>query len=1544
MTAFAAARRPWWMGTVLIAGWLFLRSAPGQIVPPGLRPVAPPQESAEDEGTGLFLPTDRVKERQLDRARRLLEEGRHSDAATLLDELIAADRDAFVQGDDATSSRLSIKAEAAAIVAGLPRPAREAYDLLFRSRAERMLGEAIATDDDEAIVAVARRWFETPAGHRAAILAAVSALESGQPLAASAWLDRLAASDAAAAFEPTLTVMRAVARQRSGDTVAAATLLATVAGRGAVSIGGAPLDLSGEPGQALARLSAHGGTPAAAPAAEWRQVRGDPARNALVAATRPLLVPRYRVPLTRHPEESRLLERRRKVSADKNQPLMPAGIPLAVGSLIVVHTPLGVLGIDFETGKRVWLASAGLAGRGVGDAGDGDDGGQSILGRAFDDATSGGLASDGRLVFAIESPREALTATVAPQGFQIINGMRTASWQGGNTLSAYDTTAGGAVRWRLPADAGGRGGNGSSTWYMGAPLVVGAELFVLAESRGEIRLDVLDAETGGLRWSQPLAELDDRQAIAGADALGRRIAGLTPALGGGVLVCPLGAGSVVAVDLATRTLRWAHTYERVATEVDPRQQMMQRQVPQQQSETADVDGWRDACPVIVGSRVLLTPPDATELLCLDLADGRMLWQQPPRGRLQIAGVVDDRVILLGPGGVEAVSLQDGSRSWQTPYGAAGVAPSGRGILTATRLFLPLDTPEVVEFSLADGAVVGRSAARGGSVPGNLVAYRGEVISRGVDTLEVFHQSAALETRIETARAAAADDPWAVAWQGQLDLDRGDIAAGLEKLAAAATAPRTPPGMLADAVIFAMQRDFAAAAPLWREALGGADVTRRSTAAREALRVAVDGFLREGALDDAWDACEELLRDARPAAAGLVRDLLDPAVATAPDRWLRGRLLELARRAPPPLAARIDAAVREVGGAAAATTDRTERIARLESVVARVGGHPAAADARRALEEAYDRLLADTVEASGRIATQRDFLQFAAARHDDAARAAVAANREAFAAARHATPPDAAAAWPLGRVVQRKTRGERDVAIEASRSRVVPLPVDGDPLAWVPGMGLSFDVQQGQLFVADGCGRRVTEPLSIDPGSGRMGMPWLPQAVGFQASAIGRVLFVRCGGVVSAYDLGAAGSSERRLWSHAEATQSPRELSMAAWGRAVGGRVARNGSVPLGMRITEPDDPAQPSAPRGGRARISGVISHGDRSLALLDPATGAVLWERTRLAAGSEIVGDDDALTICTPDGAGSLVLSMDDGRVLHAFDLPNRRQRLASSGRRIVTVQPLDAEPGQATARTVRLELADPVTRTAVPLGDLPGESRAVTVGDDRLATLAPDGSLAVYDLATGTADFRIRLPEMPTRFEHLHVLAWQDRYLVFAGGPPTDAAERLGEVTSLQQLLIAGDASPPLSGCVWAVERSAGDLLWPVPATIERHCLHTSQPGELPVLLFCRQVQPVHDREHQNLSVLCLDKRTGHAVLEEDRIPGQSHMLFGCDIEGDPTAHTVTVRELGAAARQITLEFTGGPMPPRPPFQATERPPSPQATADGLPPPGRRPPRPGR
>lgn len=1554
--------------------------------PPRLGDTDAPADDVGDGGDdgGVSLPTDRVKERQLDRVRRLIGDERWSDSATLVDEILGGDRDFFFRPPGSESTWRSIKTETNRLLGTLPAAGRTAYELQFRARADRRLEEAIEAGDSVAVVEVARRWFHTPAGRRATMLAALEALESGRPLEAASWLERLAGAAGREEYEPTLPVMRAVAWWRAGEREAAIAILerARAAGIAAMRVGGRETPLNYPAGGAVAWLEGLAGAPASGAgrrASEWWLHRGDAARNALVAASRPLLVPRYRVPLTRHPEEARLLERRRKLFADRDMPLLPAGTPLAVDGLLLTHTPMGLLAVDFETGKRVWLQTGGAAGSffdATPASAEGDESGdaeaRAAIRGVFDDATSGTLSSNGALVFAVESD----PASLAGPAVNNLNGMFRVlppAPAGFNALSAYRLANRGELAWRLPAAEPASPpvqpptfpGNASPPggWYLGAPLPIGDQLFVLVEERGEIRLDVLAAADGTLLWSQPLAELEEERGIGNRESHLRRVGGLSPSFGDGVLVCPTGAGTTVAVDLATRTLLWAYTYPQPAGGDTMLLQngvrirrgnalgggvVINGQMLGAGSGPSATTGWRDGVPVVAGGRIILTPRESEEIHCVDLRTGSIAWKQPRKEGLYVAGVVDGGVIIVGRRGVQSLGLLDGAPRWATPLILSGACPSGRGVITEGRLFLPLDSPEVIEINLGDGTVLDRSPSRGGAVAGNLVAYRGEVVSQGVDSLDVFHQTSALQERIDTAARQGSADPRMLLWKGQMAIDRGAVAEGIAAIASAhAAAPDAiPDSVVGDALLAALERDFAAAVGFWNARLA---TNSRSAPERSMLRLIVDGHLRSGDVAAAWATFCRCLDVAPTGAAGqdaaLVTDGADPLVSVSEGRWVQGRLRQFMSSASPALRKEIDYFVAERIAAAEALLPVPERVERLTALTDWFAGHPAGKRASEDLVKALGEMITitgATTDAGRDLAVRRDLLLPGLRSAPGPAVEATGggAKEKPVAVARGTADPSGAvdAAWPFGRVLERRGGAGRGGNDDGGRmTRVMPIPVGAGEASAFPGLHLGYDMQQPGLLATDSYGRRIGEPFGFDvPGrfDGWAGF----QAIGAEASTVGRIVVIRSGPLVAGFELTATpGLKHRRLWLLNDTSGAVNEIPMPFLGRGMGGRIGRLGNVPLGLRISEPEEAVPVMAVQGGHARVRGVPVLVNTSLELHDPITGRLLWERHRLPAAGEIIGDEEYVCVVPANGRESAVVSMVDGRMVRVCELPRRDRRLVTCGRRIVVLAEADAAAGPGGVLSGRPEgglqpatlvLVDPVAMTSVAMGTFAPEARATWAGPGALAVVEPSGTLTVLDLVTGAVRFRTMLPEMPRGMEQVRVSSWEDRLLVFVARQETaeerKLMEKVGMITNLPQQASSRDVSQPATGTLWAVGTTDGAILWPVPATVLRHCLDPDQPESLPVLLFARQIAPARGGERTRLGILCIDKRTGQALCVDDKIAAQQHMLFGCDMVGDPAAHTVTVGRGAAEGGDVVLEFTGQPTAPRPPFQAAGRQPA--------------------
>ncbi len=163
----------------------------------------------------------------------------------------------------------------------------------------------------------------------------------------------------------------------------------------------------------------------------------------------------------------------------------------------------------------------------------------------------------------------------------------------------------------------------ADTFFLGPPLPLRGQLYVMAEVKDEMRLLALDATTGKLLWSQQLAMVESNIT---QDPV-RRLAGVSPSYSDGVLICPTGAGCVVAVDLATRSLLWGYIYPHPAeaTVNGRRGRMNTLQNAFYNNSNGPVPRWLDGTATIVNGRVLLTPAEADALYCLNLADGKPVW-------------------------------------------------------------------------------------------------------------------------------------------------------------------------------------------------------------------------------------------------------------------------------------------------------------------------------------------------------------------------------------------------------------------------------------------------------------------------------------------------------------------------------------------------------------------------------------------------------------------------------------------------------------------------------------------------------------------------------------------------------------------------------------------------------------------------------------------------------------------------------------------------------------------------------------------------------
>ena len=743
-------------------------------VPPGLPPIraAQPQPfraqvrarvirvSADPSGAagGVLIQADRRLVQALRHAQDLIEKQNYLDACRQLQAILEAPQDGFFHPDpeDDTLHR-SLKSETLRIIGGLPAEGREAYRNSFAPAADALLAEAVRADDMNALADVARLYFHTPAGHEATYRLGLHALDRHEPLAAALYLDRLRkVPEAAARWEPLLSLRAALCWYRTGTPAAAREILVQLAAKhdpATLQLGGQPLpafDAEGGGEAWLAKAFGPGGHLTPAGGNDWMVVGSDASRAGIVPTAPPpddfaaweagSVIPIAEVfeqsDERLHEELRETVQTQRYSFENHRRPVLPRLSALVIGDRILARTTGNVIALDLQTGDRLqeMFEDDGYAGL----IEQWEQGGlanstgilaQLVRQRIWADATYSSLSSDGRLVYAIEE-----SGIVGLPPVPSIHSGFTAGQS--NLLRAYDAESGHIV-WE-------RGGQNdefalplAGSFFLGAPLPLAGRLFVLAEHNNEVRLMVLHPADGTLEWEQPLAS--SHVSIL-ADPR-RRAAGVSPSYADGVLVCPTGTGSVVALELMSRSLLWA--YRAREEEIPDAGALRGRRgirIAPRAASVPQAGGWQDDVAIVVRGQVLLTPRDGDELHCLDLLDGSLRWKRPRGEGLTVAGVAQDKVLVVSPDEVTALRLEDGEPAWPQPVELAGTEAAtvtGRGFVQNGRLWLPLSTAEIVAINVTTGDIVQRASTPDGHVPGNLVSARGLVVSQNPEHVAAF---------------------------------------------------------------------------------------------------------------------------------------------------------------------------------------------------------------------------------------------------------------------------------------------------------------------------------------------------------------------------------------------------------------------------------------------------------------------------------------------------------------------------------------------------------------------------------------------------------------------------------------------------------------------------------------------------------------------------------------------------------------------------------------------------------------------------------------
>jgi len=1494
--------------------------------------IAQPEPGGGDDDTANspFNLAPRPLRQLYQEAQKCVPEKRYSEAVRLLGRILdyqETPEDFFFQTKEDTSNVRSLKSEAQQLIGEMPPDGRAAYELEYGARARRLLEEAVQSGGTAGLAAVSRQFFHTKAGYEATYLLGTAEMEQGHPLAAALCLRRLRDAPPAADFGPKLLLNLAVCWARAGLTEPAVESLMKLK----ATYPNAELivaDRSQKPpassAQAIPWLEQILGarirpTPAAG-AEQWAMYRGSPARNATSLGSSPLLNRRWEIPNANDPHVEKLLGQLREGFLEEGGRVLPGLHPLAVKDYVFMRSVAGLEAVDFRTGKRIWYApvdkaveelldSAGATGS-VGAAAAAPQGANSLAEwleqRVWDDAVYGALSSDGEAVYCVEDLD--IQPPTAPMGMGggfrqrqrwIINNggfQQTLTTRSFNRLAAYEIATEGKLKWSV----GGQTGDGqlplAGAFFLGPPLPLAGKLYVLAETKGEIRLFVLDPKNDGqVEWSQQLAAVP----VGVQEDPLRRFAGATPSYADGILVCPTSTGAAVAVDLATRSLLWGFQYPRA---VDPI--FLQNRVLRMQGfagdEAGENDHWGDATVTIAAGHVLLTPIESRHLHCLNLLDGKLLWQVPRDDGLYVGCVHDDQALVVGRHGLRSYHLADGKSTWTVPTLQLpdGSAPSGRGFFDGERYYLPLTTAEVAVVELTAGKIVARSKSRGGTVPGNLICYQGAVISQGVESLESFHQLEDLRRQVAAVLAQHPDNAEALARQGELLLDEGHLdesVAQLRRSFEIKPEPRTRE-LLIDALLEGLRIDFAA----HRVHLDEIERLAESPTSRAAyLRLLATGLQQTGEVEAALAAYLRLV-DLGPPSGALER--LDGGLSVRRDRWVRARLAGLREACKPDELPRLDAVLAARLESAEAATDP----APLREFLSYFDGHPLAEGARA-------HLAAKLIE-SGSLLEAEHWLR-ESERSSDSGRKRLAVARLAELLARAGRDDDAAYyyrrlagewgddvcldgktgrqlvdalpaegalkqrlagawLWPTGQVNK-----EDQVGNSPNGNRYVPIEVRGRVRPLLSRTSVEYDQNNPALVGRDGLGHERWRVSLRDRNeiAANGGFPMVSHA-----REDGHLLLVSTGLQLMAIDtLGAPNQSGPRI----------------LWTQDLGDSTNMAGAgMPVQVRIQMRQVNAW-----GGLVRTSNAVGAGPiiagcvvfqrrRNLTAVDPLTGETLWVRREFPAGCELFGDEELLFVVEPNATEAVVLRAIDGFELGRRQVPRSDERLATVGRMLLVWTEADAPLGKFT-----LKLFDPWTQANVWQRPFDADAQKALVADDAIGVLEKSGHFMLLSIVDGQASIDAQVDPEPMMHE-IHLLRNETHDLLIANRPAKQRNVQFATQGMMGTIVV--------NGTVHGFERATGTKAFSKP--IDNKVLSLNQPADLPVLLFTSLTQRPGQAGNPTGNLLCIDKRNGREIFD-DNLQTQPGVV-GVEVEGDPTRREVLI---STPRTKIKLVFTDVPYP---------------------------------
>lgn len=1060
-----------------------------------------------------------------------------------------------------------------------------------------------------------------------------------------------------------------------------------------------------------------------------------------------------------------------------------------------------------------------------------------IYSKTRHDRTTGTLSTDGTTLFAIEDCGITAKATAYIQP-----GVRQTAPKSTNRLCGIDLGSG-ILKWQIGGPEGEHAQPAAGMFFLGVPTVIDDSIYVLGEQSNWIRLLCLEPDSGKIRWIQPVAT-----AIAGVTEEGlRRIAGISPCLVDGLVVCPTLSGLVVAFDPDQRRIAWTSNYR---TLIAPRRMPQSRFSRPSAVSSFLVDSanrWRHHSIFVRAGRIVMTPLDSQQLICLDAVSGSTIWSEP-RGRgMFIAAEFDHQIIVVDDSAVRSLSLKDGSPNWTVPLNQR--TPTGRGLKVGPLLHLPVatalpddavsnawqmnnapdhaspnDSGRLVTIDLRVGRLLAESKTPDGQPLGNLVAHKGQLFSQRFDSVVAFESLPATEENLAKRLKQKPDDSGALESRARIRLHEGRLEEGLGdlQLAVQDKEAKSALDLLVDQSLEQLRhgqklkeatRDVLATAELSAVQRNSLDAVRA-----ERLVVARD-----------FNAAFDLLlnsprNDPKTGEPFIIHS--DP-LAWSSRAWITAQLQKLyeqASKLPPGLGHTdtLDQQIRKSLDQAIAKDDP----ALLREWLGLFSWHNFFTEAAIAQTERLD---------ATKDALEIESLLTILSHHSD---------KDVATAAKERLPKLAEpVTWPVN--VPQVTKLDHNLS--ARRRRLIEVSGSRSPVI----EGWEFELSLDGLTALSPTGQPLwtltDEQLGSEP------VLTTSRHDSSRIFSSGHLLTVSTGTEFSVFDIHE--SPPRRLWMKSFIGPEQETFLQMRQMHHLGSVILTSGSAHLGS--------------------VDFLNSHSlvyrtGTTLRVVNATTGKTTWTRDDIQPDALIFGNEFALSVVYGRSEHCQLFDIRTGRLLEEhFDIP-LKGLLATFGTDMILRQ------SRGTTHFIsRVDM-----RTGKPIWEhnFPYNGAIRPIEENRLAEFHPDGRILIRETSSGETIINVQAEKqrVPGRF-FLHETPTE--YVLFSAN-----AQRQFQ-TSIGYLQLQGVSQNKVEGPAYGIDRRTGKILW--AENIEPQFFAEKQPAALPfVVLACsaKVTNPLgqNPRSNRKFPIRVLDTRTGETIFTTDGTE-DSEAVFNCLSQGD-------------------------------------------------------------